>query len=161
MDADVHCSCFTVKLTYNDHFDTLHEKARGARTCWLNLGTALKMDPDYLDELKEIHRDDPSKCFRAMLIKWLKAGSNCNLNCFLNALKNDMVGCGYLYQKVKVAIMAICPESADPPIPEDVNPKPLIPSQEETHYGHNGTSQMSIDQPTVHHRVPAIKKGLY
>ena len=114
----------------------------------------MRIDPDYLDELKEIHRDDPSKCFRAMLIKWLKTGRNCNLNNFLHALKNEMVGCGCLCQDVENAIMLIVPESTDPipgstyPVTEDPNPKPLPPSQET----HNGQSQTVWSESLDQHR---------
>lgn len=99
------CLCFlfffSVKLHYEKHFNALYEAARGARNSWYDLGIALEVNPATLQEIQTECRDNASRGYISMLSTWMKSGINCTLGVFLDALRRECVGCGYLCEEIE------------------------------------------------------------
>ena len=76
--------------------DTIWE----ARTQWYNLGLALEITPDTLDAIELANGQNPDRCFRAMLTKWLREHEQPTWSALAEALKSRSVGRSDLAQEI-------------------------------------------------------------
>ena len=64
-----------------------------ARVDWYDIGVALNISPDTLDEIRNDHRDTTKPCFREMLKVWLRrVEPRPTWSELAEALKSPMVG---------------------------------------------------------------------
>ncbi len=62
-----------------------------AKNKWEEIGIALRLHQSDLTSIETIHRDNPRRCYKAMLVKWFESSENCYFDVFTKALKADNV----------------------------------------------------------------------
>ena len=78
--------------------DTIWE----ARTQWYNLGLGLDITPDTLDSIELANQQNPDRCFRAMLTKWLREHQQPTWSALAEALRSPSVGLSQLAQEIQL-----------------------------------------------------------
>ena len=71
-----------------------------ARTQWYNLGLDLDITPDSLDAIEQANGQNPDRCFRAMLTKWLREHEQPTWSALAGALRSPSVGQSRLSEKI-------------------------------------------------------------
>ena len=71
-----------------------------ARTKWYNLGLGLDITPDSLDSIELANQQNPDRCFRAMLTKWLREHHQPTWSALAEALKSPSVGLTHLAEEI-------------------------------------------------------------
>ena len=71
-----------------------------ARTEWYNLGLELEITSDTLDSIELSNRQNPDRCFRAMLTKWLREHKQPSWSALAEALTSPSVGLSHLAQEI-------------------------------------------------------------
>ena len=73
-----------------------------ARNEWYNIGLALEIPPDELDEVKKTCQDKPNECFTELLKRWLKRGTpQPTWSAIVKALRAKIVCQGHLASEVE------------------------------------------------------------
>ena len=67
-----------------------------ARSKWYNLGLELDITPDTLDAIEVANGQNPDRCIRAMLTKWLREHNRPTWSALTEALRSRSVGLGHL-----------------------------------------------------------------
>ena len=67
---------------------------------WYNLGLGLDITPDSLDAIEVANTGKPDRCFRAMLIQWLREHHRPTWSALAEALRSPSVGRGHLAQQI-------------------------------------------------------------
>ena len=71
-----------------------------ARAKWYNLGLGLDITPDSLDSIELANQQNPDRCFRAMLTKWLREQDQPTWRALAEALKSPSVGLTHLAEEI-------------------------------------------------------------
>ena len=71
-----------------------------ARTQWYNIGLDLDLIPDSLDAIELANGQNPDRCFRAMLTKWLREHKQPTWSSLAEALRSPSVGLSHLAQEI-------------------------------------------------------------
>ena len=71
-----------------------------ARTQWYNLGLDLDITPDSLDAIEQANGQNPDRCFRAMLTKWLREHEQPTWSALAEALRSPSIGQSRLAEKI-------------------------------------------------------------
>ena len=72
-----------------------------ARTQWYNLGLELDITPDSLDSI-QLANQNPDRCFRAMLTKWLREHQRPTWSALAEAVRSPVVGLGHLAEEIQL-----------------------------------------------------------
>jgi hypothetical protein len=70
------------------------------RTLWYNLGLELDITPDTLDSIELANPQNPDRCFRAMLTKWLREHQQPTWSALAEALRCPSVGHSHLAENI-------------------------------------------------------------
>ena len=68
---------------------------------WYNLGLGLDITPDSLDSIELANSGKSDRCFRAMLIKWLREHQRPTWNALADALRSPSVGLSHLAEEIQ------------------------------------------------------------
>ena len=71
-----------------------------ARTQWYNLGLELDITPDSLDAIELANGQNPDRCFRAVLTKWLREHERPTWRVLAEALRSPSVGQSHLAEQI-------------------------------------------------------------
>ena len=71
-----------------------------ARVQWYNLGLGLDITADTLDSIELANAQNPDRCFRAMLTKWLREHEKPTWNALAEALRSRSVGLAHLAEEI-------------------------------------------------------------
>ena len=71
-----------------------------ARTQWYDLGLGLDITPDTLDAIEAANGQNPDRCFRAMLTKWLREHKRPTWSALAEALRSPSVGRSHLAEQI-------------------------------------------------------------
>ena len=94
-----YCVTHVGRLRIND-LGKVQDTIWEARTQWYNLGLALEITPDTLDTIELANGQNPDRCFRAMLTKWLREHEQPTWSALAEALKSRSVGRSDLAQEI-------------------------------------------------------------
>jgi hypothetical protein len=72
-----------------------------ARTQWYNIGLELDISPDTLDSIQLANQQNPDRCFRAMLTKWLREHQRPTWSALAEALSSPSVGLSHLAEEIR------------------------------------------------------------
>ena len=73
-----------------------------ARIKWYNIGLALELPPDELEEVRRIYQNRPNECFRELLQRWLRRGTpQPTWSAIVRALRTKIVCRGHLAYRVE------------------------------------------------------------
>ena len=72
-----------------------------ARAKWYNLGLGLDITADSLDSIELANQQNPDRCFRAMLTKWLREQDQSTWSALAEALKSPSVGLTHLAEEIR------------------------------------------------------------
>jgi hypothetical protein len=71
-----------------------------ARPQWYNLGLELHLTSATLDSIQLANQQDPDRCFRAMLTKWLRGHQRPTWSALAEALRSPSVGLSHLAEEI-------------------------------------------------------------
>ena len=71
-----------------------------ARVQWYDLGLELDISPDTLDAIEVANGQNPDRCFRAMLTKWLREHERPTWRALAEALRSPSVGQSNLAEEI-------------------------------------------------------------
>ena len=71
-----------------------------ARAKWYNLGLGLNITPDTLDSIELANQQNPDRCFRAMLTKWLRKHQQPTWSALAEALRSPSVELTHLAEEI-------------------------------------------------------------
>lgn len=102
MSCMLRCSCIILgdhQLSVGD-LQKVQKCIWDARSKWYNIGLELGIDAGTLDAIAEDSTQNPDRCFRAMLTKWLRQDSpKLTWTALAVALRSSSVGHGKLAEQ--------------------------------------------------------------
>ena len=72
-----------------------------ARSKWYNLGLGLDITPATLDSIEVANQQNPDRCFRAMLTKWLREHQRPTWSTLAEALRSPSVELTHLAEEIR------------------------------------------------------------